>query len=80
MKYREAIEVCNSLDRKAIMEDAVSDDTVLDAVSVILDMETINAVPKQALLNVLRWFWEKTVDVDEPLTVVEHDYVTPREE
>ena len=42
------------------------DDTVLNAVEKILSMETINATPKDALLNALRWFWDKTVEEFEP--------------
>jgi hypothetical protein len=72
MKYREAIATLNKLDKLTILDDTVPDETVLEAVSVILDMETINAVPKAALLNTLRWFWTKCVE--EEMTVVEHDY------
>lgn len=39
-----------------------TEEEVLNAVEKILSMETINATPKQALLNALRWFWDKTVE------------------
>lgn len=77
MKYVEAIKVCKSLDRNAIDNDTFSESVVLDAVEIILGMETINAVPKEALLNVVRWFWAKTVEA--PMTVVEYNYTAPKE-
>lgn len=49
-----------------------TDEEVLNAVEKILSMETINATPKQALLNALRWFWDKTVE--------EVDHEPPEEE
>lgn len=60
MNYTVAIGVLLSLNDS---EKQFDDDAVLDAVEKILSMETINATPKDALLNALRWFWNKTVDV-----------------
>ncbi len=60
MNYKAAIDVLLSLKGSEAQFD---DDTVLDAVEKILSMETINATPKEALRNALRWFWAKTVDV-----------------
>ena len=78
MKYVQAIDICKKLDRKSIEEDTVPESVVLDAVEIILGMETINAVPKEALLNALRWFWAKCVE--SPMTVVEYNYTKPKEE
>lgn len=66
MKYIQAIDICRKLGRKSIEEDTVPESVVLDAVEIILGMGTINAVPKEALLNALRWFWAKTVKEAEP--------------
>lgn len=78
MKYVEAIAVCKNLDIKAIKDDSVPESVVLDAIEIILGMETINAVPKEALLNALRWFWAKCVE--SPMTVVEYNYTKPKDE
>lgn len=59
MNYKAAIDVLLSLKEN---ESQFDDDTVLDAVEKILSMETINATPKDALRNALRWFWAKTVE------------------
>jgi len=72
MNYTVAIGVLLSLNDS---EKQYDDDTVLDAVEKILSMETINATPKDALLNALRWFWANCVE--EEMTVVEHTYTTP---
>ena len=63
MKYTVAISVLLSLTDS---EKQYDDNTVLDAVEKILGMETINATPKAALLNALRWFWDKTVEEVDP--------------
>lgn len=64
MNYKVAIGVLLSLNDSE--KQFFDDDTVLDAVNKIISMETINATPKDALLNALRWFWDKTVEEVEP--------------
>lgn len=59
MNYTVAIGVLLSLSDS---RQDFTEEEVLDAVEKILSMETINATPKQALLNALRWFWDKTVE------------------
>lgn len=59
MNYTVAIGVLLSL---GDIRHKFTEEEVLDAVEKILSMETINATPKQALLNALRWFWDKTVE------------------
>jgi len=59
MNYTVAIGVLLSLSDS---RQDFAEEEVLDAVEKILSMETINATPKQALLNALRWFWDKTVE------------------
>lgn len=63
MNYKVAIGILLSLTDS---EKQYDDDTVLAAVEKILSMETINATPKAAFLNALRWFWDKTVEEVEP--------------
>jgi len=58
MTYAEAIYVCKTIEKH-------DQDKVLSAVEKILSMTTINAVPKEALLNVVRWFWGNCVDQEE---------------
>lgn len=76
MNYHYAIDILAKLD--ITEQHRFSDEEVLTAVETILGMETINAVPKVALLNALRWFWANCVE--EEMTVVEHTYTTPEEE
>lgn len=59
MNYTVAIGVLLSLSDS---RQDFTEEEVLNAVEKILSMETINATPKQALLNALRWFWDKTVE------------------
>ena len=40
-------------------------DTKLSAVEKILSMATINAVKKDTLLKVIRWFWDNCVEAEE---------------
>ena len=75
MNYHYAIDILAKLDITG--QHRFSDEEVLAAVETILGMETINAVPKVALLNALRWFWANCVE--EEMTVVEHTYTTPEE-
>lgn len=63
MKYGLAISVLLSLEGESAQR--FSEDDVLDAIDTILGMETINAVPKDALLNALRWIWDKCVEFEE---------------
>ena len=63
MKYGLAIFVLLSLEGESAQR--FSEDDVLDAIDTILGMETINAVPKDALLNALRWIWDKCVEEEE---------------
>ncbi len=63
MKYGLAISVLLSLEGESAQR--FSEDDVLDAIDTILGMETINAVPKDALLNALRWIWDKCVEEEE---------------
>lgn len=60
MKYGLAIGLLLSLEGESAQK--FSDDDVLDAIDTILGMETVNAVPKDALLNALRWIWDKCVE------------------
>lgn len=54
MTYIRAIRVCQRIEE-------YSEEEALQAIEKILGMETINAVPKEALLNVVRWFWKRCV-------------------
>ena len=60
MTYVEAIYTCDNIDSKNIELD-----TKLDAVEKILSMATVNAVKKDTLLKVIRWFFESCVEVTE---------------
>ena len=73
MNYHYAIDILAKLD--ITEQHHFTDEEVLTAVETILGMETINACPKVALLNALRWFWANCVE--EEMTVVEHTYTTP---
>ncbi len=57
MNYGRAIVICKSLN-----SEEHSESEFLAAVGTILDMATINAVPKEALLNVVRYFWAHCVE------------------
>ena len=58
MTYLRAIEVCDKIEEH-------SEEEALQAIEKILGMETINAVSKGALLNVVRWFWKRCVTTTE---------------
>ena len=58
MTYLGAIEICNKIEEH-------SEEEALQAIEKILGMETINAVSKDALLNVVRWFWKRCVTTTE---------------
>lgn len=57
MNYGRAIEICKSLN-----SEEHSESEFIEAVGTILNMATINAVPKEALLNVVRYFWTHCVE------------------
>lgn len=65
MKYVEAILICDHIDEQTIGKREIDEDTKLEAVEKILNMETINAVRKDTLLRIVRWFWAHCVDVEE---------------
>lgn len=56
MNYGRAIVICKNLTEEH------SESEFIEAVGTILDMATINAVPKEALLNVVRYFWAHCVE------------------
>ena len=58
MTYAEAIYVCKTIEKH-------DQGKVLSAVEKILSMASINAVPKDAPLNVVRWFVDNCVDQEE---------------
>lgn len=58
MTYGKAIVTCRDIENH-------SEDEVLEAVEKILGMETINAVSKEELLNIIRWFWKRCVVEEE---------------
>lgn len=64
MRYAEAIMICNKIDLDSIGGREIDTDTKLDAIQKILSMETINAVKKETLVKVIRWFWNNCVDVE----------------
>ena len=64
MRYAEAIMICNKIDLDNIGGREIDTDTKLDAIQKILSMETINAVKKETLVNVIRWFWNNCVEVE----------------
>ena len=57
MSYADAIYVCDTIGEEQWKEEAI-----LLAVEKILSMETINAVRKDTLLKVIRWFWDNCVE------------------
>ena len=63
MRYAEAIMICNKIDLDSIGGRKIDTDTKLDAIQKILSMETINAVKKETLVKVIRWFWNNCVEV-----------------
>ena len=64
MRYAEAIMICDKIDLDTIGGREIDTDTKLDAIQKILSMETINAVKKETLVKVIRWFWNNCVDVE----------------
>ena len=64
MRYAEAIMICNKIELDSIGGREIDTDTKLDAIQKILSMETINAVKKETLVKVIRWFWNNCVDVE----------------
>lgn len=54
MTYPLAIFICKNIENPAYK---FSNDERLQAISKILSMETINATPKEALINALRWIF-----------------------
>jgi len=65
MKYVEAILICDHIDEQTIGKREIDEDTKLEAVEKILNMETINAVRKDTLLKIVRWFWDNCVEAKE---------------
>lgn len=65
MSYVEAILICDHIDEESIGGRAIGMDDKLAAIGKILMMGTINAVRKDTLLKVVRWFWDQCVDVEE---------------
>lgn len=57
MRYLEAIMICDTID-----DPDRDTETKLRAIEKILSMETINAVKKDTLLKVIRWFWDNCVE------------------
>ena len=64
MRYAEAIMICNKIELDSIGGREIDTDTKLDAIQKIMSMETINAVKKETLVKVIRWFWNNCVDVE----------------
>lgn len=65
MSYVEAILICDHIDEESVGGRAIDMDDKLAAIGKILMMETINAVRKDTLLKVVRWFWDQCIDVEE---------------
>ena len=64
MRYAEAIMICNKIELDSIGGREIDTDTKLDAIPKIMSMETINAVKKETLVKVIRWFWNNCVEVE----------------
>ena len=64
MRYAEALMICDKIDLDSIGGREIDTDTKLDAIQKILSMETINAVKKETLVKVIRWFWNNCVEVE----------------
>ena len=62
MRYSEAIAICDNIDAERMGNHDIDDDARLSAIETILGMATINAVRKDTLLKVIRWFWDNCVD------------------
>ena len=60
MSYIEAIMICDTID-----DPGRDTETKLRAIEKILSMETINAVKKDTLLKVIRWFWDNCVEAED---------------
>ena len=65
MGYAEAILICSHIGEHTIGGREIDTATKLSAVEKILSMATINAVKKDTLLNVIRWFWDNCVEAEE---------------
>lgn len=65
MSYVEAIVICDHINEKTIGGREIDIDDKLAAIAKILSMATINAVKKETLLKIVRWFWDVCVDADE---------------
>lgn len=65
MRYAEAIMICDNIDADSIGGREIDMGTKLSAVEKILSMATINAVKKDTLLKVIRWFWDNCVEAEE---------------
>lgn len=58
MTYLEAIRTCDTIE-----DPGVETEIKLQAIEKILSMATINAVKKDILVKVIRWFWKNCVEV-----------------
>ena len=65
MSYVEAIVICDHIDEETIGGRAIDMDDKLAAIEKILGMATINAVRKDTLLKIVRWFWDHCVEEGE---------------
>lgn len=59
MKYSDAIFICDDIDG-----DTFSLETKIEAIEKILGMATFNAVKKETLVKVIRWFFDNCVRVE----------------
>ena len=57
MTYLEAIHYCEYINSETIQEELK-----LQAIEKLLSMETLNAVNKDILIGVIRWFFENCVE------------------
>ena len=65
MSYVEAILICDHIDEETIGGRAIDVDDKLSAIGKILMMASINAVRKETLLKIVRWFWDHCVEEGE---------------
>ena len=61
MSYMEAIFICENIDKQDL---EIDDEQRIIAIEKILSMATINAVKKDTLLKVIRWFFDNCVEVE----------------
>ena len=77
MTYTTAILICDNIDKETVRGTkntiVLDDDTRLRAIEKILSMATINAVKKDTLLKVIRWFFDNCVEVETPKEEANND-------